>query len=354
MPICRAAMWPNRQPEPIVTARLTALSIGLAALLPPLAVAQANDSTAELAAGGLVLTRTVDIEMRSEDLYVSAKEIRVTYRFFNRAAQDKTVTVAFPMPDVTLDFFDGLTAVPHPGTENFLDFSTKADGRPVATQVEVKALAKDTDQTALLRKLGVPLYPDADYDGLNGLPKAQRDELIKLGLADINEFDAGKGWEQHVVPTWTVKTTYHFQQTFPAGREVVIEHRYTPATGSGVGTSLAYPDAAPDSGYAEAVRKYCVDKGFLAAMERARVAAKTEFPPFGDQRVSYILKTGANWAGPIKDFRLVVDKGDPRNLVTFCGDGLKKISPTRFEMRKTDFTPAVDLDVLILTPMPSN
>ncbi|WP_052120648.1 DUF4424 domain-containing protein [Inquilinus limosus] len=334
-----------------MTARLTALSLGLAALLVPPAGASANDSTAELAAGGLVLTRTDDIEMRSEDLFVSAKEIRVTYHFFNRSARDKTVTVAFPMPDVTLDFIDGLTAVPHPGTENFLDFSTRADGKPVSTQVEVKAFADDVDQTALLRKLGVPLYPDIDYDGLTALPKAQRDELIKLGLATVNEFDAGKGWEQHVVPTWTVKTTYHFEQTFPAGREVVIEHRYTPATGSGVGTSLAYPDSGPDSGYAEAVRKYCVDKGFLAAIERARVAAKAEFAPFGDQRVSYILKTGANWAGPIKDFRLVVDKGDPRNLVSFCGDGLKKISPTQFEMRKTDFTPAADLDVLILTPM---
>jgi hypothetical protein len=100
--------------------------------------------------------------MRSEDLYVSAKEIRVTYRFFNRAAQDRTVTVAFPMPDVTLDFIDGMTAVPHPGSENFLDFSTKADGKPVTTEVENKAFGNGVDQTAQLRKLGVPLYPDAD------------------------------------------------------------------------------------------------------------------------------------------------------------------------------------------------
>jgi hypothetical protein len=337
--------------EPIVKTHTTILSIGLtAALLAPLGGALANDSTAELATGGLVLTKTADIEMRSEDLYVSAKEIRVTYHFFNRSAQDKTVTVAFPMPDITLDFIDGMTAVPHPGTENFLDFSTKADGKPVATQVEVKAFGNGVDQTALLQKLGAPLYPADDYVGLDDLPKAKWDEMEKLGLAMVNEYDAGKGWERHLAPSWTLKTTYHFQQTFPAGREVVIEHKYKPATGSGVGTALSYPDPAPDSEYTQYVSKYCVDTGFLAAIERAKVAAKAEFAPFGDQRISYILKTGANWAAPIKDFRLVVDKGDPSYLVTFCGDGLKKISPTQFEMRKTDFTPTADLDVLILTP----
>ncbi|WP_211230363.1 DUF4424 domain-containing protein [Inquilinus limosus] len=330
---------------------LTTLPIVLAALLASAGAAWANDSTAELAAGGLVLTKTDDIEMRSEDLYVSAKEIRVTYRFFNLSTQDRTVTVAFPMPDVTLDFIDGLTAVPHPGTENFLDFSTKADGEPVATEVEVKAFANGVDHTALLRKLGVPLYPDADYDGLTALPKAQRDELIGLGLAAVNEFDSGKGWEQHVVPSWTLKTTYHFRQTFPAGREVMIEHRYTPATGESVGSVIGSSYAVGSPEYADDLRTYCIDQGFLAAVKRAQAKAGKDGMPFSEQRVSYILTTGANWAAPIGEFRLVVDKGDARNLVSFCADGVKKISPTRFEMRKTDFTPTADLNVLILQPI---
>ncbi len=305
-----------------MTTAFTALSLGLAALLAPLAGASANDTTAELAAGGLVLTKTADIEMRSEDLYVSAKEIRVGYRFFNRAAQDKTVTVAFPMPDVTLDFIDGMTAVPHPGSENFLDFSTKADGKPVATAVEIKAFGNGVDQTALLRKLGVPMYPDADYDGLTALPKAKQDELIGLGLAAVNEFDSGKGWEQHVVPMWTLKTTYHFQQTFPAGREVVIEHRYTPGTGESVGIgrrlalcSPARPNTRTTCGPIASTR---------ASSPRSagpRAKAGQDGMPFSEQRVSYILTTGANWAAPIKDFRLVVDKGDARNLVSFCAEG---------------------------------
>jgi len=262
------------------------------------------------------------------------------------------VTVAFPMPDVTLDFIDGMTAVPHPGSENFLDFSTKADGKPVATEVEVKAFGNGVDQTALLHRLGVPLYPDADYDGLTALPTARREELIGLGLAAINEFNSGQGWEQHVSPTWTLKTTYHFQQTFPAGREVVIEHRYTPGTGSSVGSVMGSPYAPGTPEYADDIRTYCIDRSFLAAVDRAKAKAGQDGMPFSEQRVSYILTTGANWAAPIKDFRLVVDKGDARNLVSFCAEGVKKISPTQFEVRKTDFTPSAELNVLILRPIP--
>lgn len=36
--------------------------------------------------------------------------------------------------------------------------------------------------------------------------------------------------------------------------------------------------------------------------------------------IGYILTTDGNWAGgTIEDFRLVVDKGAPSSIVTFCG-----------------------------------
>jgi len=323
------------------------LSLGLAAgLVVAAGAARANDTVAELATGGLVFTKTADIEMRSEDLYVSMEEIRVAYRFFNTSAQDKTATVAFPMPDITLDYGGHMISVPHEGSENFLDFSTKADGKPVATEIEAKAFGNGVDQTALLRKLGVPLYPTYEYDGLTALPRAQWDELVKLGLGEIDETD------QRLLPAWTLKTTYHFQQTFPAGREVVIEHRYKPSVGGMTGTGIGMTDPAEEPDFAQYLRDFCVDKGLLAAVDRAKAAAKSESAPFWTNHISYILKTGANWAAPIKDFRLVVDKGAAANLVSFCADGVKKISPTRFEVRKSDYTPTADLNILILTPSP--
>ena len=79
-------------------------------------------------------------------------------------------------------------------------------------------------------------------------------------------------------------------------------------------------------------REYCAGSKFRKAAKR--------FPEASQERwLTYILKTGANWAGPITDFKLTVDKGSPNNLVSFCGTGVTKISPTRFEMRAKNFTP---------------
>jgi hypothetical protein len=75
-------------------------------------------------------------------------------------------------------------------------------------------------------------------------------------------------------------------------------------------------------------------------------------PRYGEQRIEYILKTGATGRVRSATSGLVVDKGDTQNLVSFCGDGVKKIGPTRFEIRKTSFTPEGNFAVLILRPIP--
>ena len=83
-----------------------------------------------------------------------------------------------------------------------------------------------------------------------------------------------------------------------------------------------------------------------------RKAAKSEFgPPYSEERIDYILRTGANWSGPIGQFHLTVDKGDAGSLVSFCGQGVKKTGDTKFEMTKTNFSPDGDLAVLILKKM---
>ena len=80
------------------SAIIPALLITTLALVP--VQSHANDTTAELATGGLIFTKSDDIEMRSEDLFISMKEIRVQYKFFNRSNRDLTTQVAFPMPDL--------------------------------------------------------------------------------------------------------------------------------------------------------------------------------------------------------------------------------------------------------------
>ena len=158
--------------------------------------------------------------------------------------------------------------------------------------------------------------------------------------------------EEHLNARWTLQTTFYWEQTFPAKAETAIEHRYKPSVGESVQTSLGDPSLAKEEWYGEYRDKYCMEKEFLDAVARARRAAKGDFgTPFSEQRIEYILKTGGNWAGPIKDFRLVVDKGDADSLISFCGDGVRKIGQTQFEIKKTNFLPEHDFAVLILKKM---
>lgn len=317
------------------------------------AQAWANDTTASMGAGGLVLERTEGIVMRSEDLYVSAREIRVRYRFFNRTAHDISTIVAFPMPDVRggsesdlgVSFDDPTEPVP---------FTTTVDGVAAPTQVEQKAMLGNIDYTAELAANGVPVHPYLDQTraALAALSPAVLTRLAAQGLVEDRGYTSDDGVAHpDVTPLWTLKTTHYWTQVFPAGREIGIDHRYTPAVGGTV-DALVGRDMEGDA-EAQAYwngekaiyqERYCTDADFVAAAGRR--AAVGAFQP--ETWIDYVLVTGANWAEPIGDFRLVVDKGSPDALVSFCATEVRKISPTQFEVRHRDFVPTRDLSVLIL------
>jgi hypothetical protein len=295
----------------------------------------ANDTTAKLSAGGLVLTRTDRISMLSEDLYISPTAVRVRYRFLNRSGRDVTTRVAFPMPDIGgPNFFEGDVAIPVDDPANFLGFVTVADGRSVRAEVEQKALVGGVDRTSWLHANGVPLalHRQEARDALQRLSAGKRAEASRLGLVD-----------EDLNPAWVLKTIFHWVQTFPAGRPIAIEHRYRPSVGSTAGTQLGSGD---DGGTAA---RYCVEPGLLATLRRS-AQSNDGMPSYSEKWIDYILVTGGNWKDPIGDFRLVVDKGSPRNLVSFCGAGVRKIGPTRFELRRRNWRPERDLSILILTP----
>ena len=320
------------------------------------APALANDSSAELKQGGLVLVRNPGVDMRSEDLFISPTAVKVRYRFLNTTGRDQAVTVAFPMPNITVEGPDDNISIPTQDPENFLGFSTRVDGKPVTARIEQRVFSKGVDQTAYLRSLHVPLAPQLEATGkaLDRLPGPIKSHLLKIGLAIPDDFDAGKGWEHHLQPTWTLRTAYYWDQVFPAGRELAVAHDYTPSVGETSGTSLEADWFRTSPDYKRVKDRYCIDEAFLAAVAKAKRAAGPDRQAFFEKRIDYVLSSGANWKSPIGDFRLVVDKGRPDALVSFCMDGVTKLDATRFEVRKTAFRPSRDLSILILEPASSN
>lgn len=320
-----------------------AATMGMALLAAP---ALANDSTAAMGAGGLVLKRTDGISMLSEDLYVSAREVRVKYRFLNHTAEPIETIVAFPMPDIAGGWEESVGG--DVNSDHVVPFITWVDDRAVYAQVERKAMIGERDVTAELTQRGLSLSPssEATMVALESLPEPVIVSMSEAGLVEtgtyIDNLSRRSRWAR---PLWTLKTTWFWTQYFEPGREVVIEHLYAPAIGGSAGSIVGDREIDIPEGVADYAARYCTDPAFIAAAARKREQGLY----LAETWINYILTTGANWSGPIRDFRLVVDKGSEDNLVSFCGEGVRKISPTQFEVRHQNWTPTRDLEVLILT-----
>jgi Domain of unknown function (DUF4424) len=310
----------------------------------------ANDSTAVMAVGGLVLTKSSEISLDKEELFLSRDEVRVDYLFTNTSDRDIETLVAFPLPDQLRGEDDERT---FRNLKGDLNFTTTVDGRPVTYDVVEQALSKGADITARIVGLGLPVNPVSEDGGLGKpaevLPEAERQKLIDEELLSAQEYDPGDGPKFRYYAGWDYRLTVTRKQVFPAGKTVAVSHRYKPLAGGSVGGNFDVRYRKEDF-VKEKIARFCVDKAWLAAFDKKRRLLKGPEPSqfYSEVWLGYVLKSGANWKGPIKDFRLVVDKGKASSLVSFCGKGVKKISDTQFEMRKSNFEPKEDLNVLIL------
>jgi hypothetical protein len=258
------------------------------------------------------------------------------------------------MPDIT-GSVDMAIAIPDPAKDNFLGFVTRVDGKPVDSQVEQRAFLTaegkpEVEITDRLKGLGVPLVPTVEAAGaaLSKLSAQQRKALADAEVVYPLDVDLGKAAHVDWVPLWTLRSKFWRKQIFPAGRDVSVEQTYTPGTGSQSTLSFGAPDlsAAQAAHYRET---YCTDGPFASAVQSLYREANAPNAKLGafEEYLSYVITSGANWAGPIGTFRLVIDKGDT-TLVSFCGEGVRKIGPTTFEMIAKDYTPKRDIDVLFI------
>jgi hypothetical protein len=314
--------------------------------------ALANDTMAELKTGGLAFVQTPDVEMTREALFISPTEIRVDYVFTNSSDKDVTGLVAFPMPDIGGDPYANI-AIDDFDTDNYLAFTASQDGKTVAVNLQQRAYAMTIDISEDLKAQGIPLLPyaKATKEALKALPEDVAADWIARGLIFIDTYDDdGTGMKDYRTPLWSLKSVYWWRTTFPAGKEVKVEHRYKPSVGGTVGISFLEEGKAKGERYEGYAKRYCLDDSIVRRAEQAEKDMQAGKPYLTESWISYILTTGANWSGPIKDFSLTVDKGAAENLVSFCGEGVKKTGPTTFEMKAKDFSPDKDINILLLKP----
>ena len=312
------------------------------------APAAANDSSASMGAGGLVYTTSSLIEIQRETLVIGEGEVHVSYDFLNTGKDDISTLVAFPLPDLEFDG-DWNYSIDSANPVNWIDFRVWADNREVTPQVEARATRFGIDVTDVLSRYGLPitmLNHSSDQmevldARLNALPPEARAELLRYGVVD---WTSSFGADNVPYPTmhWTSHIAFYWFQTFPAGKTLHVEHRYRPVPGY----SFVTPEALDESYVKDS---FCIDAAARKTIE-TRIRAEPDEMMKGAE-LSYIVRTGSNWLGPIGHFSLRIEKGKPEHLVATCWKGLEPSGNDALVYEADNFQPEKDLQFLLIRPL---
>ena len=163
---------------------------------------------------------------------------------------------------------------------------------------------------SLLKAAGISIAPWNDERwnlDLSGLTDAQRAEIERLGVIRTWQNTDGSPVNE---AAWRLESVYYWPMVFPAGEAVTVRHAYVPAIGGSAGLFMFEQyGAEPGALREEYAERYCVDPPFENAVRRK---LKAMGQPDGttvltESWLSYVLTTGANWAGAIGTFHLTVD-----------------------------------------------
>lgn len=308
-------------------------------------IAQANDSMGTVSTGGVEYIKNEHIEMQKENLFISQDKIKVEYEYRNLTDKDITEMVLFPLPEVMLgdygDFAD---------TQRLIySFKIFSNGKEIKPTTHVRAFFYETknadneekkelvshDVTEILRACGLteeelmePWLRKSDSADKKIL-KCQDPRLAKYSYKDSED-------SQDI--TWGGQIIYSWQQTFKANSTTQIQHEYVPLVGGGLGL----PELV---NYKEFANTFCIDPAF-----KKSVKAKSQGIYYHE--LGYILKTGANWAKPISDFTLTIERPKTQ-IVSFCWNGkgeVKKVlqndKVVQYQVKEKNFLPQHNLDVL--------
>jgi Domain of unknown function (DUF4424) len=370
-------------------------------------LARAQESSTELVHRGLSLPNWTDVTpltLETEQVTINPETIQIKYRISNVGTRPVAMVFTLPLPDLDFSDPDVNWSIPASDSVNFVGLSATVNRKPATFYFSQEAFSNGKDVSAVLRQHRLALIPVGMFrDQLAALPPDRRARLATAGI--IMQSGTDQTGDPLYFPVWSVKTTASLRLAFAPGETIEVELRNRTSVGVSRDSVLREPlrsvkELAPEVNRRRA--EYCIDKAFYAGVDKIVASfladkekplvnaappqdalgrdlaesqsAKNVVPPIDfsrddadlkpqaptlrvfpvanaanirEWRIVYDLTAGAPSAA-IKDFRLVVDKGKPDRVVSFCLDNLKRISPTAFEMRAANFTPNGTLKVLLV------
>lgn len=302
-----------------------------------------NDSTARIAAGGIEFQKSDVISMESEHLEISTSQIRLSYVFLNNSPKPLTSLVVFPMPEYGWNAGESAYEA---NIGPIYEFKAYEDDKEITTSKVRRARIDGKDVTSDLRRIG--LSETQIFENWAGAKFSVSGDLVfdisKEQIGKIRRLGKPQKAEDYV-PNWKISDNITWTQTFPPGRRITITHTYKPLVGgiysyymtSDKGASFELPSSAVTGKIAEA----CVEKSIKAGIIKQIKAITNEDNIMVLLKdVEYILGTGRNWAGPIKQFTLTIKKESKEQLVSACFPGKpQKVDDLTIRFRKKNYIP---------------
>lgn len=321
------------------------LAFCLTALLVPPSWAVADDTRFATAAGGIEFEKSSDISMQEEVLKITPEEIDVSFRFLNETKKPISATLAFPFP---------ITYVEHSNWENpdrlplpidVEDFKLWVDGQPLPTKRENRFELNGKNVAASLSEFGLnEVDPEALHLKIQKLSPDVKERLIREGLLVL---DKHTYWHKRA---WDIRALYLWEQQFPPGAIVQVRHTYRPYVGL---NSISLPTI-------EEGEHTCFNFEFSKLIHAKLYSPKglelfewdspghSSSDNFSDEDVrpahdvEYVLKTGANWKGPIRKFTLEVEGAA---YVGACFEGDRFSARSSLRLQRENYLPTADVRV---------
>jgi hypothetical protein len=326
-------------------------------MLLALTPAFANDSAAAFTTQGLELKQLDGVTLRKEVLKISKVArpnpikkhglpteafrfpISVSYDFDNTTEFPLRTLVAFPLPLKPAPGRPDLGGL-QPFVENF---QLRVNGQAQPYQSEHKAISIENgkDVTAVLQKHQLDYV---NYAGFTAYEDENPNYLVpKLTKAAQTELQQAGAIYDSLSPSYEIKTTHYWQQTFPAKQTVHIEHSYDASPGFAY---LVKPQDLKETN-TNTSEWGCMDDALKAQLLK-KMTNKPNAMLYWSY-VDYIVTTANNWDGAITEFELHIER-PAGEYISLCWPGkVEKTGPNTFKMTAKHFVPSDELKVFWYT-----
>lgn len=296
-------------------------------------VAYANDSAGYVGTGGISYLKNDDVAMQSEDLYISKDKVLVRYEFKNLTNKDVNETIVFPLPPMGERLYYNGEYADYAGLVE--SFKVWVNGKEIKPKVHVRALLPMENANGVVEGMGADITEALKQCGFSDkeLMLPWTGERLTAGFKDkLNGCDDKQLQDfleesSDLTIPWFAQIVYSWEQRFKADAVTKVMHEYQPLVGGGVAMN-----------WEEGADKFCFSD----------TVSESNFRTSPYNALSYILTTGANWAKPIEDFSLTIERDDDE-WMSLCWDGkFTKIGDGVFRSERKNFTPTKDLDIVFL------